>query len=139
MVSALKASGEKVAAVQVEPSVELSQVPALPQKPVATDRNSSGAVITILPVEPVLGPALVAVIVTVSPTVPRAPIVNVPLERFLELSPKIPSPLLSNCTWPVLLVMATLVVLSVVTVLFNASLAVTVTGNAMPAGCGDDG
>ena len=85
---------------------------------------------------PVLGVASVAVIVTVSATLSLTLMVNVPAASVAVLSPKMPSPLLSNCALPVLLVMVTTVESSVVTVLFPLSLAVTVTLKVTPNCCG---
>src|SRR5437773_1219766 len=62
--------------------------------------------------------------------------VKVPADSDLVLSTKLLLPLLSNCALP-LVVMVTAVVLSVVVVLLNASLAVTVVVKAAPAVCGE--
>ena len=91
----------------------------------------------MLPDEPVFAFVSVAVIVVVSTTASFVLIVNPPLVKVLELSPKVVSPLLSNCMLPDPLVIVTTVELSVVTVLLFMSLAVTEVLNATPVGCGD--
>ncbi len=57
--------------------------------------------------------------VAFSGTVSLALIVNVPAFSILELSPKTPSPLLSNWTWLVEELSVTTVALSVVTAFAN--------------------
>jgi hypothetical protein len=97
---------------------------------------AAAGLITMLDDVPFFPPAEFTVTVMVSATLSLVLIVNVPLLSVLVLSPKAPSPLLSNCTPPVPVVVTT-VELSVVTVLLNASLAATVTLNALPAVCGE--
>ena len=84
---------------------------------------------------PVLELASVATSVTVSAILSLVLMVKAPLLRVLVLSPKAPSPLLSNCTAPVPL-RVTGVVLSHATIWFRISCAVTVVVNATPAVCG---
>ena len=106
------------AGTQFTPS-NVSHVEALLQLPLLAERYGGGALKVTL-VLPVLGPVLVAVIVTVSTTVSRVLMRNVPLESVLVLSPKVPSPLLSNCTLPVPLIVTT-VLLSATTVSLRMS------------------
>jgi len=75
--------------------------------------------VTVSGAEPAFPLASVAVMVVTSATAPLAFTLRVPALNALEVSPKVPSALLSNITLPVEELRVTTVELSLVTVLAN--------------------